>query len=188
MVSCNDFKGNGYYIRAHIPHYSDCLTEQELGTFWDKMRQDGRDKIVFYDGQIASKAAFIEFMQNSENYVYAVMKDKELLCLAWINNFIGRCGMIHFTMFYKSVGQEQSIGSFLLNFLLFSRVGEKYCFDALYGLTPKVYRHVFPLIQKLGFRLVIDIPSSVFFQKKGKKCFKNAVFSIVTRETCNYLI
>ena len=60
-----------------------------------------------------------------------------------------------------------------------------YCFDALYGLTPAVYRHVFPFIKQLGFSLVATIPSAVWFEKKGKKYCKSGVISIIDRNRCN---
>lgn len=176
-----------YEVRAHIPHFADCLTEQELETIWKTLCEEGKKEIVFYDGEITNKSDFIQFMQDDMNYVYAAYEDGKLLALVWLNNFLGRCGMIHFTMFYNSKGKEQSIALFLLKFLLFSKHEGEYCFDALYGLTPRVYRHALHFIKKLGFRLVTEMPSSVFFQKKEKKCLKSAVFSIVRRECLNIL-
>ncbi|WP_430735605.1 hypothetical protein [Halodesulfovibrio aestuarii] len=171
-----------YEIRTHIPHHTNCLTEQELETIWQTLCKEGKKEIVFYDGEINKKSDFIQFMQDDMNYVYAAYEGGELLALVWLNNFLGRCGMIHFTMFYNSKGKEYDIASFLLNFLLFSKSEGEFCFDALYGLTPRVYRHALHFIEKLGFRLVTEMPSSVFFQKKKKKCLKSAVFSIVRRE------
>ena len=174
-------------IRCHVSGAVNCLTEQEFRAIWNLMCKDGREKIVFYDGQIANFPEFLEFMQDDSNYVYAVERGGEFVCLAWVNNFLGRCGMIHFTMFHNSDGEEFPICLKLLRFLLYAKSDGNFCFDALYGLTPKVYRHVLRFIEKLGFRLVADMPSSVFFQKNGKKHFKNAVFSIVTRDSVNML-
>lgn len=176
-----------YQIRAHIPHFADCLTEQELKTIWKTLCNEGKKEIVFYDGGITTEDEFIQFMQDDMNYVYAAYEGDKLLALVWLNNFLGRCGMIHFTMFYNSKGKEQSIALFLLNFILFSKHEGEYCLDALYGLTPRVYRHALGFIKKLGFRLVVEMPSSVFFQKKEKKSLKSAVFSIMRREYLNML-
>ncbi len=176
-----------YQIRAHIPHFADCLTEQELKTIWKTLCEEGKKEIVFYDDEITCESDFIQFMQDDMNYVYAAYEGGELLALVWLNNFLGRCAMIHFTMFYNSKGKEQGIALFLLNFLLFSKHEGEYCLDALYGLTPRVYRHALGFIKKLGFRLVVEMPSSVFFQKKEKKSLKSAVFSIMRREYLNML-
>jgi len=176
-----------YQIRAHIPQFADCLTEQELKTIWKTLCEEGKKEIVFYDGEITTEDDFIQFMQDDTNYVYVVYEGGKLLALVWLNNFLGRCGMIHFTMFYNSKGKEESIALFLLNFLLFSKHEGEYCLDALYGLTPRVYRHALAFIKKLGFRLVVEMPSSVFFQKKEKKSLKSAVFSIMKREYLNML-
>ena len=187
MDSLNDNLLKRYIIRAHIPGHNDCLTEHELGIIWETLCSQQREKILFYDGQISSKEEFIQFMQCDTNYVYVLMQAEMPLVFAWVNNFFGKCGMIHFTTFYNLEAENELNCLFLLRFLLFSQVGGEYCFDALYGLTPKVYRHVLPFITKLGFRLVADIPSAIFFQKKGKKCPKSAVLSLVTRDTVNTL-
>ncbi|SIO36697.1 hypothetical protein [Halodesulfovibrio marinisediminis] len=176
-----------YEIRAHIPNFTNCLNEQELAIIWKKLCDERKKKIVFYDGEITTEEEFIQFMQDDMNYVYAVYERGEVLALVWLNNFLGRCAMMHFTMFYNSKGKEQGTALFLLNFMLFSQHEGQYCFDAFYGLTPRVYRHVLSFIKKLGFRLVTEMPSSVFFQKKEKKCLKSAVLSIIRREYLNIL-
>jgi hypothetical protein len=176
-----------FHIRAHIPHYTDCVTEQEFQTIWQTLCVEGKKDIVFYDGQITNESEFVQFMQDDTNYVYVAYEGVKPLALVWVNNFLGRCGMIHFTMFYNSRGKEELISSFLLNFLLFTKHQGEYCFDALYGLTPKVYRHALRFIEKLGFRLVAEMPASVFFQKKDQNCLKSAVFSIIHRDECNCL-
>ncbi|WP_290918327.1 GNAT family N-acetyltransferase [Halodesulfovibrio sp.] len=172
-------------IRAHIPNFADCLTESELANIWQSICEEGKKDIVFYDGEIATCDDFVQFMQDDTNYVYVAYEGGELLALVWLNNFMGRCAMIHFTMFYNSKGREQDIATYLLNFLLFSRDRGDFCLEALFGLTPRVYRHALRFIEKLGFRLVTEMPSSVFFQKKEKKCLKSAVFSIMRREYLN---
>lgn len=174
-------------IRAHIPNFADCLTELELANIWKCLCKEGKKDIVFYDGEIATCDDFVQFMQDDTNYVYAAYERGELLALVWLNNFMGRCAMIHFTMFYNSKGREQGIALYLLNFLLFSKDGADFCFEALFGLTPRVYRHALRFIEKLGFRLVTEMPSAVFFQKKERKCLKSAVFSIMKREYLNCL-
>lgn len=178
---------NNLHIKAHIPHHTGCLNEQEFRTIWQTLCIEGKKDIVFYDGQITSEDEFIQFMQDDMNYVYVAYEGANPLALVWVNNFLGRCGMIHFTMFYNSKGREECIGLYLLNFLLFSKCGDEFCFDALYGLTPRVYRHALRFIEKLGFRLVAEMPASVFFQKKGKNCLKSAVFSIIERSAINCL-
>lgn len=185
MRNVSEMLSDKYEIRAHIPKFSDCLNEQELENIWKTLCEEGKREILFYDGEITSKSDFVQFMQDDMNYVYAAYEGEKLLALVWLNNFLGRCGMIHFTMFYNSKGKERSIALFLLNFLLFSKHEGAFCFDALYGLTPRVYRHVLNFIKKLGFRLVAEMPSAVFFQKKDKKCLKSAVFSIMKREYLN---
>lgn len=187
MSNISGWLSEEYQIRAHIPHFADCLTEQELKTIWKTLCEEGKKEIVFYDGEITNEHDFIQFMQDDMNYVYAAYERGNLLALVWLNNFLGRCGMIHFTMFYNSKGKEQSIALFLLKFLLFSKHKGEYCLDALYGLTPRVYRHALSIIEKLGFRLVAEMPSSVFFQKKEQKSLKSAVFSIMKREYLNML-
>ncbi|OBQ52727.1 hypothetical protein [Halodesulfovibrio spirochaetisodalis] len=187
MGSFSEVVAKEYHIRAHIPQLADCLTEEELRTLWKTLCSEGKKEVIFYDGQIADSDDFIQFMQDDMNYVYVAYEGEKPLALVWVNNFLGKCGMIHFTMFYNSKGKEELIGSYLLNFLLFSKSEGEFCFDALYGLTPRAYRHALAFIQKLGFRLVTEMPSSVFFQKKEKKYLKSAVLSIIQRDYLNVL-
>lgn len=182
MSNVSGYLSEKYQIRAHIPYFADCLNEQQLKMIWKTLCEEGKKEIVFYDGGITTESEFIQFMQDDMNYVYVAYEEGNLLALVWLNNFLGRCGMIHFTTFYKSKGKEEDIALFLLRFILFSKNEGEYCLDALYGLTPRVYRHALSFIKKLGFRLVVEMPSSVFFQKKEEKSLKSAVFSIMKRE------
>ena len=111
-----------YVIRAHIPAYADCLCEAEIQELWKLLCVDGREKVLFYDGGVKDDAAFIRFVQDAGNYVYAVQVDGQFQCIAWVNNFLGRCGMIHFAMFSCCAGQEYAVGSYLLHFLLFAQM------------------------------------------------------------------
>lgn len=64
---------------------------------------------------------------------------------------------------------------------MFGSAGEEFVLSALFGLTPKIYRHVFPFLDKLGFRRQLVVPQSCYFAKRER--YVDGVLSMLTRET-----
>lgn len=198
------------YVRTHIPG-NESLTEDALTLLWYQLVDEGSADAMFYDGGVRCVGDFVAFMQAPDVFCYVVYASGANvgaaventvgdtvkmpgnagtpLALAWLNNFSGKAAMMHFSLFKSALSRKEALGRFVLGFLLHARVGDAYCLDALYGMTPKPYAHVLRYIRRIGFQVQGTIPGAVRMipnsYKEGRGdsvTYVDGVISVCTRE------
>lgn len=158
------------------------LPQEILYAFWKQFQEDKLNPVLFYDGEIADFSAFQTWITAKDKDARFVADlDGEIKALYWLNNPLGKSVMIHFCFLRKAFCEQEEIGRYVVKSLLFcTDTKGEYVLSALFGLTPKPYRHALSFIQKLGFRLVGELPAACYFARK-KTC-KNGIVSILTKE------
>lgn len=153
-----------------------------LYSFWKQFQEDKLNLVLFFDGEIADFAGFQTWiLAKDKDARFVAGADGKIKALYWLNNQLGKSAMIHFCFLRQAFCEQEEIGRYVVKSLLLCRNERgEYVLSALYGLTPKPYRHALAFIQKLGFRLIAELPEACFFARKN--ACKNGIISILTRE------
>lgn len=158
------------------------MSQEKVYVFWQQFQKDRLNSILFYDGEIEDFSAFYAWLlAKDKDARFVAGLDGEIKALYWLNNPLGKSVMIHFCFLKNAFCEQEKVGLYVVkSLLLCTDTNGEYVLSALYGLTPKPYRHALSYIQKLGFRLVAELPQACYFSRK--KTWKNGIISILTRE------
>lgn len=157
------------------------MPSENIYAFWKQFQEDNLNPVLFYDGEMEDFSAFLTWLSAKDKDARFVADlNGEIKALYWLNNPLGKSVMIHFCFLRNAFCEQEEIGRYVVKSLLLctDRNGE-YVLSALYGLTPKPYRHALAFIQKLGFRLLGELPEACYFARK--KAWKNGIVSILTK-------
>lgn len=158
------------------------MPQEKIYGFWQQFQKDRLNPILFYDGEIEDFSAFyVWLLAKDRDARFVAAKDGKIKALYWLNNPLGRSVMIHFCFLRSAFCEQEKIGLYVVKSLLFcTDINGEYVLSALFGLTPKPYRHALSFIRKLGFRLTAELPDACYFARN--KSWKNGIISILTRE------
>lgn len=153
-----------------------------LYTFWKQFQEDKLNPVLFFDGEMADFASFRMWLTAKDKDArFVAGADGKIKALYWLNNPLCKSVMIHFCFLRDAFCEQEAVGLYVVKSLLFCKDTKgDYVLSALYGLTPKPYRHALAFIQKLGFRLAAELPEACFFARKN--AYKSGIVSILTRE------
>lgn len=172
-------------ISEHCPYQTLRAKKQPfevLYGFWKQFQEDGLNPVLFFDGEPTDFANFQTWLlAKDKDARFVAGADGEIKALYWLNNPLGKSAMIHFCYLRRAFCEQESVGLYVVKSLLFCRDGKgEYVLSALFGLTPKPYRHALAFIQKLGFRLAAEFPEACYFARKN--VWKSGIVSVLTRE------
>ncbi len=156
------------------------LTQDHLADIWLTIEAQGRRKHLFYDGNITSLGAYIDFMEDCAVYAYGVYDHNDtLLTTYFVNNFIGHAAMIHFCFTDAGLPVRKAVGIDSCNFLL--RNGE---LSALIGITPQPFRHAWRFALDVGFEQKAILPRACRLTTASRRiAMADAVVTLCTPET-----
>ncbi len=130
------------------------------------------------------------------------------LAFCWLNNHTGSGAMIHFCVFRDALAEARDIGRFVTRMLLLAKAGDAvphavcagafeamhayreaaeqdgtrpFCLDALYGLTPAVFRHALKFVQSFGFQKKGELPFAARLRRRGRERLSAGVLTCLTR-------
>ena len=123
--------------------------------FWSDLRNQNRHKALFYDGGIRDFNDFYWFMTADSNLVYMCYDNelKKAVAVCWMNNFMGKAAGFHFGFLEESAPNELNIARAAVEFIL--RDGG---ISALYGVTPKPFKHALNFAKNVGFEQAGILP------------------------------
>lgn len=137
----------------------------------EDLEKGGRLSAFFYDttdvplNHLATFREWEEEGEENKRWLYAA-KDTDTgkyLVFASVNNPIGYTGMCHFCF---AEGTENYAHLLAKEWL--SSVVSKNALQALYGLTPKPYRHAISFAQSVGFEVIGTLPKACYMAKYDK--------------------
>lgn len=146
----------------HIKYFED--EEHDVKELYDIVEQSGMASALFYNGCINSADDFYREVKNLEWDLIRVRDEHgEIITIVWLNAYMGRSAMIHFCSFC-SLKESIDIGKQVMMYL--KDWGH---LDSVYGVTPKHYRHVFPMLDGIGFKTKLaELPGACYLDKKGR--------------------
>jgi len=150
------------YTFEHVAHFAD--KEHDLKELYGMIESAGMAPALFYDGYVTNAKIFCETVIANEWWLIRTLDESgRIVCIWWLNAKVGRAEMIHLCSLV-SLEDTIKIGKQAMKFL--ADLGH---WDCIYGLTPKVYRHIFPVLKGIGFKVQPDaLPGSCFMERKGK--------------------
>lgn len=146
----------------------------EMERLWIAMRNDGLDGVTFYDGGVRTMQDFTEFMSAPANHVYAAYLDGEPAAIWWLNGFSGQTAMLHFCVLRHAWDDAVNIGRIVCAHML------KH-YSALYGVTPKPFRHALRLARRIGFVRQCVIPGACRLDAANGRCV-DGVLTLMTKK------
>lgn len=158
-------------------------TPEERRLPWYRMVDEGLHRIVIWNRLEPTLIDWLETVDPTScmlvNIFWTDGQMAEHAGAFWITPVTGLSGCIHFCIFSGWQADADSMGRQALNFAF-----EQWPFDAFWGMTPSVFRHVFPQLRRWGFRIgdmriprMCNLPR----EKDPTHCV-DAVISVVTRQ------
>ena len=166
-----------FLLRSHTVTTSPqhLIPVSDMIAFWNDMEQDGLLPFVFYDGLTDNYSDYIHFMSDpAVACYYAYDAAGRAVASCWLNNYIGLAAQIHF-VFLRHVGDSAlDIARATVAHIL--RPG---IISALYGITPKPYRHAWHFARQVGFKVMGEVPGVCWVARR--KQYYPGVFTLLTK-------
>lgn len=146
---------SNYAARVVEPHEQGLMS----GVFY-KMQDTKADWSVIYD--LERRPNIMDWqgiMQRSRLVVLG--NDNGLGAACWVNGFTGKAAFVHFCIFEPAHALE--LGTLAMD--VWRKEG---LLRSLIGITPITYRHVWPLMEGLGFRKISNVPEACYFGRYKK--------------------
>jgi len=132
------------------------LPEGFVRAAFEQMKAEDRAETVFPEGAVPSENAFLGVMKCKTNVAVFLLRDKELLGIAWLNGFQDSKAFGHFC-FMREASRSQStiaMGKAVVDYWLsFPSL------DFVLGVVPSFNSRAIRFVQKIGFIRVGGIPN-----------------------------
>lgn len=148
-----------------------------------RMVEEGTAKRVFFDGSVSNEEAFLNmFKHNPENHLFVIKTDGEPAAIAWLNGVRNYTATAHFCLFKRVWGKKGiEVGKRAIQFFLNMKDWDgRYYHDVITGLTPSCNRLAVRWIQKIGMKILGEIPNVIWDAENQESV--PGVISYITRE------
>lgn len=144
--------------------------DSDIEKLWDRMVEDGSDKVVFYGGGVEDGKGLVEWFKNPQNIVHMVVDDDtEVVSITWINNTTSVSAFFHFCVFSKAWGNtEDLLKMSIKSWFAFKNPDGSYMFDVLMGMVPEINSKAVSAMVKIGCTNLGYIPSVIDNKYLGK--------------------
>ena len=128
------------------------LTDELIGSAFEKMQAQDLVDTTFWEGTTATKEQFIALMKAERNIVQFILHENKLLGVTWINGLSGNYAFAHFCLFRGRRTRE--IGRLVQQYWF----GIHASLDILIGMIPDCNRLANNFVQQLGWTKLGTIP------------------------------
>ena len=151
------------------------LPDEFLYSLAIQMVQEGSFHLVFYDGTITTPEAFKALMQKPANVPVFFFDGSEPLGFAWLNGLNGGLAFAHFGGLKSARGRSVKIGQLAVSYWM---ANFKFL-QVILGITPQVNRLAVRFIERIGFKVLGEIPRVLWDAYRAEKV--SAVISYYAR-------
>ena len=128
-------------------------------TLFDRMEDEGTAETVFEDGTIRTREDFLRAMKTGCRLHIILDDDDDPVAVVWLNGFEGKMARLHFCLFKKAWGvNSERVGRFAVSELLNLRFDNEPIYDCLVGYIPDKNKAARMFFQKIGVKIVGNIP------------------------------
>ena len=147
----------------------DSYDKDILCDYYEKIKEEKVLEVFLYAD--TSLANFLNFTY--KQWIYICLLDEECVGFTLFNDFLGKSAFFHFCMFKKGRKFTLEFGN-----MIFDTVFRNEDLSTILGLTPKVYRHVFSLLESIGMKKLFSIKEAC--SVRGKK--RDGIIIIIQKE------
>lgn len=140
-----------------------------------QMVKEGSFHLVFYDGSVTTPEQFLGVMQKPANVPVFFFDGAEPLGFAWLNGLNGGLAFAHFGGLKSARGRSVRIGQLAVAYWMHNF---KFL-QVILGITPKPNRLAVRFIEKIGFKVLGEIPRVLWDAYRAEKV--SAVLSYLAR-------
>lgn len=138
---------------------------------YNKMVEEGTDKIVFCSGSVKSFKDFLVLMNDKKKSIITIWDDKEIIMIAWMTTVNKISAHAHFNCFKKIWGKqpEKAVRMGLDYWFSFKHRNGKPIFDTIIGMIPDDNQRAVSMIKKCGAKIIGNIPNystNIYTKKK----------------------
>jgi hypothetical protein len=151
------------------------LPDEFLYSLAIQMVQEGTFHLVFYDGTITTPEAFKATMQKPANVPVFFFDGTEPLGFAWLNGLNSGLAFAHFGGLKAAKGRSVKIGQLAVRYWM---ANFKFL-QVILGITPQPNRLAVRFIERIGFRVLGEIPNVLWDAYRAEKV--SAVLSYCAR-------
>lgn len=139
------------------------LTDSEIADCFVRMRRDKTDRMVFYDGSITGKDAFVWFAKEPSRVFYVGMIQDDKACCCWLDEITGCSARLHFCVFSDYWGIADELAAKTVEFLFsLESSDDAPLFYVLWGMVPRANDHAVSFAERIGARIAGAIPDAAW--------------------------
>lgn len=150
----------------------DSHDKDNLFDIYDRLQEERRLNIFLYSDN--SLQNFFNLFHNQ--WVYIPIVDGEEAGFTAFNDFMGKNAFFHFCMWRGYEEFTVDLGK-----MIFETVFASDGLENILGLTPEIYRHVFPVLHGVGMKEIYTLEKACFVHGK----YRNGVVSKINK---NYFL
>ena len=139
------------------------MPDHVVAYIWQIIEEQGLKNRTWSDGSVQTDMDFFKFFINRNIMIFLIYEDG-LKGMCWLTGFGRKSAYGHFMFFREAWGKSTiRLGKHALNYWLnMEKDGEK-IFDVIIGETPYKNRQAVKFIQKIGFKIIGEVPNYAVF-------------------------
>jgi len=167
-----------YAVKDGIPTFRN----SELARMYQQVYEEGWGPELFNDGSINSVDDFVSCMVSPGVMFWGLFCNNELMAIAWLNRIERTHAHVHYGIFknWRKSAEVAEAQRMFFDQMLAQEYNGKTLFEVIIASTPVTCTRMFPLLDRLGFRRVGEIPNYIWSDKL--QCSVTGVISCITRE------
>lgn len=114
---------------------------------WEAMEREHLTRAVLWNTLTPGPGDWLSLVDPSRTFLGLARDGKNLAGAFWVIP-MGRCGTVHFVMFRRWRADRVNLGRQAVRFIF-----DTWPVDSLAAVFPAPYRHLYPFVEALGFRL-----------------------------------
>lgn len=135
------------------------LDDEVLLLLFQKIKAQGLEKVLFYDGSVKDWQSFIAMMKSKDVTPVIPYDDTGILGIAWLTSGHNDWAFGHFCMLKETWGKKSlKVGRLILKYWFSLSINDKAIFKTIIGITPPNNEKALKYIEKIGFNLLGEIP------------------------------
>jgi len=153
--------------------------DEFLEAVFQRMKDQGLLKTMFWEGNITEAKHFISLMQSPNNHPVFFFHNQNCVGFAWLSSVASNYAFVHFCLFKDVWGRAVEVGLNAVDYWFSWPGDDGPLLDVLIGIMPGFNKRAHKYVEKLGWTRLGQIPG--MFKDKDRNR-ENAVVYYKTRE------
>jgi hypothetical protein len=153
-------KWNELYIIPYLSSNGEwSIPDDVMGILFEKMQQEGTDKIVFFDGTINSISSFLKMCKDAQVAMHLVVEEgMKPIAIGWYHHIAEKMAQIHWTTFSAST-KEQRHEAGMKSIEYWMKLTPM---NVLLAIFPEENKKIKRYAESVGLQIVGSVPSMLW--------------------------